>query len=86
MKGFLSFLILWILRDSPKNGQEIAKELEKRKGSKPSPGTIYPALKELKEAKLIGADKNKSYTLTKRGKEELKQAKEYFCCVFYDVK
>ncbi len=85
MKGFLSFLILWILKDKAKNGQEIASELEKRKGSKPSPGTIYPALKELKEAKLIESDKNKFYTLTKKGQEELKTAKDYFCCIFYDI-
>jgi len=45
MKGFLSYLILWILKKENMNGAGIAVELEKRKGSKPSPGTIYPALK-----------------------------------------
>jgi DNA-binding PadR family transcriptional regulator len=32
------------------HGQEIASELAKRRGEKPSPGTIYPALKALKDA------------------------------------
>ncbi len=50
MKGFLSYLILWNLSKKSMNGAKIAKELEKRKGTKPSPGTIYPALKELKNA------------------------------------
>ena len=48
MKGFLSYIILWNLAKKRKNGIEISKDLEKRRGSKPSPGTLYPALKELK--------------------------------------
>ncbi len=86
MKGFLSFLVLWIIKDESKNGKEISLELARRKGSRPSPGTIYPALKELKDAGLITADEKKYYSLTKKGKDELKNAKDYFCCVFYDIK
>ena len=56
MKGFLSYLILWILRKTNMNGAEISRELEKRRGTKPSPGTIYPALKELKNVGLIKID------------------------------
>lgn len=67
-------------------GAEIARELENRKGSKPSPGTIYPALKELKEKGLITSDKNKAYSLTKEGKNELKKACCAFCKIFYDMK
>ena len=72
MKGFLSYLIMWNLKKKSMNGAEIAKELEIRKGSKPSPGTIYPALKELKEKGLITADKDKTYSLSKKGEKELK--------------
>ena len=86
MKGFLSYLILWNLGKKSMNGVEIAKDLEKRRGSKPSPGTIYPALKELKEKGLIAADKNKTYSLTKKGKKELKTACGLFFQAFYDVK
>ena len=53
MRGMLSFLVLFLLSRRPMHGQELAKELERRKGEKPSPGTIYPALKALKEAGLI---------------------------------
>lgn len=86
MKGYLSYLVIWILSKNSMNGVDIAKELEKRKGSRPSPGTIYPVLKELKEKGLIEADKNKKYSLTKKGKEELKYACEIFCKAFYDIK
>jgi len=86
MKGFLSYLILWNLSKRSMNGAELSKELEKRKGTKPSPGTIYPALKELKEKRLITADKDKIYSLTKKGEKELKSACSFFCNVFYDMK
>lgn len=86
MKGYLSYLILWLLGKNSMNGAEITRELEKRRGSKPSPGTIYPALKELKEKGLIAVNKNKKYTLTKKGKKELKTACNLFCTMFYDMK
>jgi DNA-binding PadR family transcriptional regulator len=86
MKGFLSYLILWILSRKSMNGAEIAKELEKRKGTKPSPGTVYPALKELRKKGLITSDKNKYYSLTKRGENELRSACSLFCRTFYDMK
>ena len=63
MRGFLSFLILFILSKKNMHGQEIASELEKRKGCKPSPGTIYPALKQLKENNLI-KEKKEGKTIT----------------------
>ena len=86
MKGFLSYLILWNLGKKSMNGSELAKELEKRRGSKPSPGTLYPALKELKEKGLITADKNKTYSLTPKGKKDLNCACSFFCKTFYDMK
>jgi len=49
----LGFLILWIISKKSSNGVEIADELKKRRGTKPSPGTIYPVLKDHKENKLI---------------------------------
>jgi len=85
MKGFLSYLILWILSKKNMNGAQITKELESRRGTKPSPGTIYPALKELKEKGLIAADKSKTYSLTKKGEEELGAACNCFCKIFYDM-
>ena len=84
MKGFLSYLVLWSLKKTKMTGAQIAKELEKRRGSKPSPGTIYPVLKELKEDGLISCDENKEYSLTEKGEKELKSACTLFCKQFHD--
>jgi PadR family transcriptional regulator, regulatory protein PadR len=86
MKGYLSYLVLWIVKKKPSNGAEISAELEKRRGSKPSPGTIYPVLKDLKEKGFIASDKNKVYSLTIKGDKELKGACNVFCRMFYDIK
>ena len=85
MKGFLSFLILWLLNDKKLTGAEIAIELEKRKGNKPSPGTIYPVLKDLKNKGLLTIDKDKRYTLSKKGKQELETNIHTFLDTFYDI-
>ncbi|MBI2079677.1 PadR family transcriptional regulator [Candidatus Micrarchaeota archaeon] len=87
MRGFLSFLILWLVHKKPMTGSEIAEEIGKRKGCKPTPGTIYPALKQLVEKGAIKADSKggKKYSITKTGNEELEIAKENFCKTFYDI-
>lgn len=85
MKGFLSFLILWIVNKKKMSGAEIALELEKRKGHRPSPGTIYPVLKDLKEKGLLKIDDEKRYSLTKEGKNELEVSINSFFDTFCDI-
>jgi PadR family transcriptional regulator, regulatory protein PadR len=85
MKGFLSFLLLWMVSRKPVTGAEITSELEKRKGTKPSPGTIYPALKDLSSKGFITADKKKRYTITKKGASELHIELKTFFATFSDV-
>lgn len=88
MRGLLSFLILFLLSKKPMHGQELASELEKRKGIRPSPGTIYPALKSLKQVGFIKEKKEGKlivYTLTLQGEKALKVAKQRFCTMFLDV-
>jgi PadR family transcriptional regulator PadR len=85
MKGFLSFLVLWIVSRDDMRGCDVSRELERRRGSKPSPGTIYPVLKELKEKGLIQSDEKKMYSLTEKGEKELTSALQYFSSIFYDV-
>ena len=70
-RGFLSFLIMWMLRNDKMNGSEITDEMEKRRGRRFSPGTIYPVLKKLKDKGLIIDDEEKRYSLTEKGKKEL---------------
>ena len=85
MKGFLTFLILWILSKKTMTGAEITQELERRKGHKPSPGTIYPVLKYLTERELLKVDNSKKYSLTKKGKEELEMNLNTFFYTFCDI-
>ena len=84
-KGFLSFLILWLVRGEGMTGAEIALELEKRRGRKPSPGTIYPVLKHLKETEVLTIDENKRYSLSEKGREALETHLDSFIRTFYDV-
>jgi PadR family transcriptional regulator len=73
------------------HGQEIADEIAKRKGEKkPSPGTIYPALKNLREMGFISSDDQKegktiTYALTERGKDALRISKRRFIRTFLGV-
>ena len=88
MRGMLSFIILWLLSHKEMYGEQIAKEIASRKGEKPNPGTIYPALKELEKKKLIKSEKkgrNICYSLTKKGKDGLKEAVFYFRQAYGDI-
>ncbi len=88
MRGMLGFLILFLVSKKPMHGQEIADEITKRKGEKPSPGTIYPAIKNLREAGFLDEKKEGktiTYTLTTSGKKALTVAKRKFCKIFLGV-
>ena len=85
MKGFLSFLVLWLISKKSMTGSDITEELEKRKGHRPSPGTIYPVLKDLKERGLLSIDENKKYSLTNQGKKELDHHLSSFFETFCDI-
>jgi DNA-binding PadR family transcriptional regulator len=88
MRGLLTFQILWELDKEEMNGQQIAERIAVRRGTKPTPGTIYPALKELKEGGLIVGKKEGRqiiYKLTVKGEEGLEDASRYFLQAFGDI-
>jgi PadR family transcriptional regulator len=89
MRGMLGFLILFLLSKKLMHGQELADEIARRKGEKPSPGTIYPALKNLREMGFIVEEEKEGktivYSLTQRGKNALKIAKRRFVKTFLDI-
>jgi DNA-binding PadR family transcriptional regulator len=88
MRGFLTFQILWEINKSPLNGQQISNQIAKRRGSKPTPGTIYPALRDLKERGLIQGTKQGNqiiYQLTESGQQGLSEACRYFYQLFGDI-
>lgn len=81
----LNFLLLHELR-SPAAGSELAKRIGMRKGTGIlTPGTIYPALKELHRKKLISyrsSGREKVYTLTAAGERELDELYKEFSRLF----
>ena len=88
MRGMLSFTILWLLSRRSMYGQELATEIGNRRGDKPNPGTIYPALKELAARGLIVASqqgRNSVYELTREGKATLERSMEYFERAYGDI-
>ena len=88
MRGLLSFTILWLLTKKPMFGQELADELGRRRGNKPNPGTLYPALKELEINGLVEAKqegRRKIYHLTESGREGTLKACEYFCKAYSEI-
>src|SRR3989344_993403 len=89
MRGFLSFLILHELNKKPLCGDELSDKIGKRKGSKLTPGTIYPTLKRLKRLNLVRMKqigRKKNYFLTKSGKSELKITYRIFNDLFLGLK
>jgi len=89
MRGMLGFLILFLLSKKSMHGQELADEIAKRKGEKPSPGTIYTALKSLREMGFISSEEKEGktivYTLTERGNSALRISKRRFIRTFLGV-
>ena len=70
------------------SGSQLADELEKRRGTKPNPGTIYPALKALRVRNAVTIrvmGRQKVYHLTPYGKREVERTVQQFCKMFYDV-
>lgn len=88
MRGLLSFHILWLLSKQNMHGEMLAEEIGQRRGEKPKPGTIYPALKSLQSKGLIKGRKTGKtiiYSITPEGRKTIKYASEYFCRAFREV-
>ena len=81
VKGFLSFHILNLLSKKKLCGDDLADIIGNKKYGKLTPGTIYPALKYLRENRLIifkQKGRKKIYSLTKNGLEECKITRRIF--------
>lgn len=71
-KGDLKYVILDLIRDKPRHGYEIIRELEEKSHGlyTPSPETVYPTLQMLEEMGYASAterDGKKIYTITEEG-------------------
>jgi DNA-binding PadR family transcriptional regulator len=86
-KGTLKLLILEALNDKPMHAYEIIKSIEKKFHGiyKPSPGSLYPVLKQLIEIGMITVeekDDKKIYIITDKGKEAFNKMKTEMKNVF----
>ena len=80
-KGDLKYVILDLLKDKPRHGYEVIRELEGMSHGlyTPSPGAVYPTLQMLEElgyAKATERDGKKIYTITEEGIAFLEERKD----------
>ena len=80
-RGGIKFAILELLRDKPRHGYDIIRDMEERSGGfySPSPGAIYPTLQALEDQDLVTSstdDGKKVYTITEAGLAYLEEHKE----------
>jgi DNA-binding PadR family transcriptional regulator len=80
-KGDLKYIILDLMKDKPRHGYEIIRELEEQSHGlyKPSPGVIYPTLQMLEEmgyASSTEQESKKVYTITDEGRAFLEKQKD----------
>jgi DNA-binding PadR family transcriptional regulator len=80
-KGDLKYVILDLIKEKPRHGYEIIRELEEASYGfyTPSPGTVYPTLQMLEEmgyATAVERDGRKVYTITEAGVNFLVERKD----------
>jgi DNA-binding PadR family transcriptional regulator len=80
-KGDLKYVILDLIKDTPRHGYDIIRELEEQSHGlyKPSPGVIYPTLQMLEEmgyASSTEEEGKKVYAITGEGQEFLAKKKD----------
>jgi DNA-binding PadR family transcriptional regulator len=80
-RGGIKFAILGMLKDKPRHGYDIIREMEERSGGfySPSPGVVYPTLQALEDQDLVSStteDGKKVYAITEAGVAYLEEHKE----------
>ena len=88
--GDMKYVILKLLRDKPRHGYEVMKELEDRfEGYSPSPGTVYPTLQWLEDEGLVSAEDvagKKVYAITDAGRAFLDEHRDVVEDIFERVR
>ena len=79
--GDMKYVILKLLREKPRHGYEIMKELEEQSHGcySPSPGTVYPTLQWLEDEGLVRsreAEGKKVYEISDAGRKFLDEHKD----------
>src|SRR5881392_3211896 len=89
--GDMKYVILKLLKDKPRHGYEVMKELEERMHGfySPSPGTVYPTLQWLEDEGLVVAkdvDGKKVYEITEAGSKFLDEHRDMVDDIFDRVR
>src|SRR5438552_5860473 len=89
--GDMKYVILRLLRDKPRHGYEVMKELEERLHGcySPSPGTVYPTLQWLEDEGLVVArdvEGKKVYEITDAGRKFLEEHRDVVDDIFERVR
>src|SRR5437899_3641398 len=88
--GDMKYVILKLLKDKPRHGYEVMKELEEwmRGCYSPSPGTVYPTLQLLEDEGLVVAkdiEGKKVYEVTDAGRKFLEEHRDVVDDIFERV-
>jgi DNA-binding PadR family transcriptional regulator len=80
-RGDVRAATLLLLEEEPRNGYQLMEEIERRSDGawRPSPGSIYPALSQLEDEGLIGAEETagrRSFGLTDEGRAYVEEHRE----------
>lgn len=89
--GDMKYVILKLLKDKPRHGYEVMKDLEERMHGcyTPSPGTVYPTLQWLEdEGLVVGRDVEgkKVYEITDAGRAFLEEHRDVVDDIFDRVR
>lgn len=89
--GEMRYVILELLKDKPKHGYEVMKDLEDRFHGcyHPSPGTVYPTLQWLEDEGLVSVEEvggKKIYAITEDGRSFLSDNRDRVDDIFDRVK
>jgi len=78
-RGSVKYDVLAVLADGPRHGYEIMLAIEERRGFRPSPGSIYPALQMLDDGDFVSSrevDGKRIYSITEAGSALLQTYRE----------
>src|SRR5262245_22306869 len=89
--GDMKYVILKLVRDKPRHGYEVMKELEERMHGcySPSPGAVYPTLQWLEDEGLVKSrddEGKKVYETTEAGRKFLREHRDVIDEIFDRVK
>jgi len=87
----MKYVILKLLKDKPRHGYEVMKELEEQLHGcySPSPGTVYPTLQWLEDEGLVVArdvEGKKVYEITDAGRKFLEEHRDVVDDIFERVR